>query len=162
MQVIVPSLTKDCIAHWALDAEGIEHDVRICQEDNDYGKLLATLWAFGESFVLVEHDIAPWPGAITRLKQCSSQWCAYQYPLNFELVDSLGCTKFLSELITATWTISIRWAETHWGALDGVVTPRLRTAGYKPHLHSPPVAHVRRYDGSSAHRQHYCNHTSSS
>src|SRR5215216_621829 len=143
VRVIVASPTKECIAHWALDAERIDHEVHVCYGDNGYGELLSALWALAESFILVEHDIAPWPGAITRLKNCNQQWCAYQYPLNFDLVAALGCTKFTSELIATTWTISSRWAETHWGALDGLVVHRLQLAGHKPHLHSPPVAHAR-------------------
>lgn len=145
MRVVVASPTEDCVAHRTLDAEDIDHDVQICHGPYGYCDLLAALWTFGEGVIIIEHDIAPWPGAIHQLQVCEQAWCAYEYPLNFSMVAALGCTKFATSLVDSTWTLALKLHEIHWGAVDGVLISRLELMGYKPHIHYPPVAHARRY-----------------
>lgn len=143
MRVIVAAIDDDCTAHRAFEAEGFDHEVHICEGDYGYGELLTALWDAGEGFVIVEHDIVPWPGAIPQLLECESIWCSYEYPLNFGFVSALGCTKFSAKLIQKHPRISRSWATIHWGALDGSVIPALQLSGREAHLHHPPVAHVR-------------------
>lgn len=144
IQVIVATPQEACVAHYALDTEGIEHEVKRCDGPYGYGELLEKLWTVGDGFILVEHDIAPWPGAIHQLIGCDDDWCCYEYPLNFGLVGALGCTKFSTKLLAKTWRIPQLWYQTHWGAVDGKLVAALRTAhGQDAHIHTPPVAHAR-------------------
>ena len=80
MRVVIASAARDSVASRALSVEGIDVVVVVCRGDYGYGNLLADLWTTG-GFVLVEDDIAPWPGAIAELIDCPRSWCAFDYPI---------------------------------------------------------------------------------
>src|ERR1700674_3770858 len=44
--------------------------------DTAYGQLVATLWAKGESFLLLEHDVLPTVALLEEMWACPSPWCA--------------------------------------------------------------------------------------
>lgn len=146
MQVIIPAIDENCVASLALRKEGIEHDVVVMDGDYDYGELLVELWQSGESFILLEHDVVPWPGAITQLAECPELWCSYEYPLAPNtLRPALGCIKVSCIVINAYRNLPARfgWAERIWSQMDGAVCPALESIAGKTHIHKPPLAHVK-------------------
>jgi len=161
MRVIVPAIDKDCLASHALRAEGIYHQTRICEGPCGYGKLIADLWQEGKGFILVEHDIVPWPGALQAMWECSEYWCGYPYiyPYHTYAPDSkrmllhshaFGCVKF-SDVLVKGWPdlpAEHKWDEHRWDDLDGYIGRSIVFAlknecvsGW--HEHNPPVAHIR-------------------
>lgn len=163
MRVIVPAVAEDCLASLALKAEGVDHETRICDGAFGYGKLIADLWRQGRGFILVEHDIVPWPGALDAMWKCPEYWCGYPYPYFYytyapdsrrQMLRShaCGCVKF-SDVLVKGWPdlpTERRWEEHHWESLDGLVgrsivyaMQHLRPAVSGWHEHNPPVAHIR-------------------
>lgn len=87
----------------ALEGEGI--DARYCDVSEDVEacwRLLCALWAEQETFVFLEQDKIPAPGALQAIYECPSPWCAYPVPMqNGEYADfpSLSCVKFSGDLM---------------------------------------------------------------
>lgn len=48
--------------------------------DDGYLDFFKQRWAERESFIICEHDVAFWPGAIEGLEACPRHWCAYGVP----------------------------------------------------------------------------------
>jgi len=163
MRVIVPAVEENCLASMALRAEGVEHQTRICDGANGYGKLISDLWRDGRGFILVEHDIVPWPGALQAMWECSQYWCGYPYLYYYHTYapdarrrflrsHACGCVKF-SDVLVKGWPnlpTEKNWEERHWQDLDGhigrsivIAMKELRPAILGWHEHSPPVAHIR-------------------
>lgn len=141
-------------AHLALLAEGIDHTVETLEGFFGYTRLLSRLWREGEGFVLLEHDIAPWFGAIHQLWDCEWQWCMFEYPkLGGRLTSGLGCAKFSDELVAGHPEFAEHWCGVSWHSLDGAVSTSIRQALHREHperyplcTHAPPLAHARRLD----------------
>lgn len=57
-----------------------------------YDRLIRRLWSEGQPFVLVEHDILPWPGAVQQLWECDRPWCAFQYLIFGRCASSSGAS----------------------------------------------------------------------
>lgn len=143
---MVPALSDDCPAALALRAEGLNPEVVIMGDDLAYGRLLARLWRQGDGFVLVEHDIVPWPGAVSALSSCPEPYCGHRYQIAGRLGGTLGCVRFSSALIAEHPDLPSRWAGTHWSNLDIKLTSGLWDVGVREyHLHEPPVAHLHVY-----------------
>lgn len=97
--------------------------------DTAYFETLAEHWADGETFVLLEQDKIPAPGALRDLYSCEHPWCSYPVPMahNGEPCDfvSLSCTKFGSELMKrwpdlmdAVGKRDMGYGPKHWNRLD--------------------------------------------
>lgn len=150
MNVYVAAVdTEDCPAHLALAAEGLPHETEVLGYDPfAYGKWLGWLWSQGRGFVLVEHDIAPWPGAVRQLIGCGRPWCAFPYPWCI----GLGLVKFSTELILQQPYIAGNWSLTNWQSLDMQVIEEIQAVtGFDVHVHEPAVAHVRKTPPKAAH-----------
>jgi hypothetical protein len=127
--------------------EGLVVVETLTVEPCDYGEYFTNMWARGAPFVVCEWDIVPWPGAITRLLECSEPWCTHRYPVGGNVTTSFGIGKYRPSGPAAE-----EWARTPWHLLDGLVVPVLRARLGEPHIHEPPVAHVRREpDGAPTH-----------
>lgn len=160
MKVIVAAVAENCTASLALKMEGVKHQVGICDGDFGYGELLASIWSLGEGFILIEHDIVPWPGALQAMWDCKSEWCGYPYPYytrnrvgsRERLIrsHSCGCVKF-SDALVRGWPdlpTEREWAKCRWSKLDGLIGRSIVSALkssliFEWHEHSPPVAHAR-------------------
>lgn len=105
-----------------------------------YARLFTELWQRGEGFVLVEHDVVPWPGAITDLKSCPRELCTFEYPSGGAWCRSLGCVKFSDSLVQRI-PFDVEWQNRAWDELDGAVFATLQEV--EVHVHTPPVAHVK-------------------
>lgn len=101
MRVVVPFAgTIHPIAAHALEdfAPGAER-VDVSGDDFAYYDLLRDLWAMGEDFTVIEHDVAINPWALQRLESCGKPWCVAPYPIRLGLCrGGLGCTRFRGEL----------------------------------------------------------------
>jgi hypothetical protein len=109
-----------------------------------YGQTLTRYWQVGQSFINVEHDIVPWPGALEKLWSCGpdvvdARWCGYEYPVGYsgKYGRSLGCVLFHGDFMRAHPDVS--WADIRWNHLDSAV---FQTMGHTWHTHTPPVAHL--------------------
>jgi len=76
-----------------------------------YQEFFRGRWAAGESFIVVEHDVVPWPGSLEGLRDCPEPWCAHNFHLHlhrrYKLTDPgatppLGCAKITAAFIEAT------------------------------------------------------------
>lgn len=110
-----------------------------------YGRWLRDVWNQGSGFVIIEDDVVPWPGAIRQLLECDHDWCLFEHPRTMVcweprsgFATGLGCVKFSDRLVqahTADWG-DLRWDEVELGV-------RLMLADNSPHIHYPPVAHLK-------------------
>jgi hypothetical protein len=117
-----------------------------------YHDLLAGLWADGETFVLIEHDMIPTREAVTGLEACREWWCANPYPVNHqqgETIVGLGFVRFRAELLAAAADAVIaagRWRgpypACHWAAVDARLARVLDRRGYQVHRHPAVVGHL--------------------
>jgi len=146
MKVIVPALDDNSTAHLALEAEGVKHTVYTMQSEYDYGELLRKCWLEQEGFIVVEHDIVPWPTALEQLDTCPCQYCGYNYPVanTRQMGAALGCTKFSTGLIRLLPNLADYWHTCPWQHLDAEVIRSVVWAVGSMHHHYPPVAHARR------------------
>lgn len=114
-----------------------------------YGEYFRARWWPPRSFINVEHDCVPWPGALESLADCPEPWCAYWYSLacvrdadiNHPTTSvPLGCVKVGERLIDATrgaWDDPIKWHR-----CDGYLTQIAREAGFRVHRHYPGIVNA--------------------
>jgi len=153
MRVIVAAVNDDCSAHLALSAEGICHEVIMCNGEFGYSEHFKAWWRTGHGFILIEHDIAPWVGAVRQLAECPSDWCSFRYSKSGHTIHALGCVKFSTRLVKTIPNLPDRWDQCTWQTLENQVLPAIAEALRRDEpsrmpvcKHSPPVAHVRRLD----------------
>jgi hypothetical protein len=146
MKVVVPYVELHPVTRQVTEPYNPEYVPLV--GDDAYRQLMHRLWQEGEPFVIVEHDIIPWPGAIEELFACSCAWGAYSYKLHggIGIYHGFGCTKITPELMDATPCI---WSQpAHWNTLDQRLWFAARAKGLEPHPHRPAVTHLsRRHDG---------------
>lgn len=135
----------------ALDASGFPwQPADVSGSGTSYTRLLDRLWAAGEPFAVVEHDIVPHPSAPAELEACDWPWCAFAYRLGGIVHAGLGCVRFSAELLAAVPDAVARtWQEStdvhppgHWCALDDRLSRVLREAGFAQHVHALQVTHL--------------------
>jgi len=132
----------------ALTMEGLEVTEVVMNDYHHYGRLVTELWQAGEGFILIEHDIVPWPGALDELEACERECCAFEYPSGPIVAEprsgwcvSLGCIKFSDSLVQRV-PYGHEWQNRGWDELDGAVFATLQ-GEVDVHIHQPPVAHVK-------------------
>ena len=112
-------------------------------QPHDYGDALAELWARGEGFINLEHDVAPWPGALTQMWDCSEPWCAMPLMVHKCINETnLGCMKFSAAFIAEykdLWSSYPRNAIFDWRSLDAWLYGRVQPRRH--HRHGPPALH---------------------
>ena len=149
-KVIVPYANdeKDPMVHQAMrlnfQMQGIEPRMEkmygTLDEEFAYDRLFRRLWAEAEPFVIVEHDILPWPGAIDGLLACREEWCGHQYYVHGQLRSYLGCVKFDPVKIGP---IPLPDEPVLWSDLDLTIIRALSQRGHTGHLHGPAVVHLK-------------------
>lgn len=147
MIVVIPTPADDPEppAARALRTEGLWAITAVCADPFSYGRLVAALVGSGDDFVLVEHDVVPWPGAVRELMVCqhAEAACVFEYHnLGFRggFGYSLGCSRFRDPGRLGLDLDEI--AETPWQMVD---TRLWEMAGHPPaHVHAPGVGHARR------------------
>lgn len=77
--------------------------VDVSSDSLAYTRYLEGRWQQRDSFVNMEHDVVPWPGAINQIWYCPYPWCFYGYVPDVDCVENncapFGLVKFSSELI---------------------------------------------------------------
>lgn len=159
VRVLVPyvdgGLKPETLA--AVRNSGLPFEAIVLEDDSAYHELIARAWAEAKTFIVVEQDIVPHPGALAELLLCPEPWCAfgYEYP-PFGLYAGMGCAKFATELLvvlptameeTAGWSDATHPAK-HWCRVDGWLKQWLIEHGARQHVHGQ-VTHL--HKGRPAH-----------
>lgn len=119
-----------------------------------YPQLVTDLWARGESFALVEHDIIVPRGALARLRDCPNLWCCHPVALDGVLhPESFGLVRFRRELLQLHPDAAARAYRVNrrgrvrvpWWSIDVAMWHVLRAAGHDVHMHDPPPLHLHDY-----------------
>ncbi len=117
-----------------------------------YHDLLARTWADGAGFVVIEHDIVVYPGAIRAMLDCPEPWCVTVYRCNSEYDGYLGCVRFSDALVRAepdaldaAGRLTYGPPPRYWGWVDNRLGQVLTDRGYRKHRHWPAVTHLRAY-----------------
>ncbi len=122
-----------------LAVQGLHPRMFCLEGDYDYDLLLRRLWKEGSPFVIVEHDIVPWPGAIDELWACPEPWCGFPYQVLGGMRSYLGCVKFDPGHLGA---VPLPVEPTEWSRIDRSIDRRLVGLGLRQHRHGPPVTHL--------------------
>lgn len=134
---MVVTASPDSIAHRCLSHEGVPHTEVVHTDDEHYGRLIAERWEGGEPFVIVEHDLCPWIGAIAELLDCSEPWCGFDTVRWGSPARGLACCKITPQGPAP--------AVAAWQHVDGMVLDALNNVYGTQHIHSPPIAHAREW-----------------
>jgi len=143
---VTPYLTSTSVAGATLDYERVRHEQLLCDTNTGYAQHLADVWKRGDGFILIEDDIAPWPGAIKSLDDCQEPWCGFQYLwCGSKISGTIGCMKVSASLTQEHPDLWEAWVDKPWCFLDGSVFGAIKrvTESYYFHVHGPPVAHAR-------------------
>jgi hypothetical protein len=159
-RVVVVTLDEYCLAVEALRSMMIDFEFVIAETPTTYAETLHRYWQMGDSFINVEHDIVPYPGALESLDECPYYFCGYDYPIGRGGIigpcrgSALGCIKFGADLIRQYPDLSEQWKNVSWNFLDGQIFTSLkgklkdapdvatRWTKFCWHEHKPPVAHI--------------------
>lgn len=155
MRVVVPTAGPEnhlAPVEAALTAASVPYDVYdVGEADDSYWTLLGALWAGGDGFIVVEHDILVLPETIPELESCPEPWCCAPYPYlgGRGTIIGLGCTKFSAEITTAVPDAVIRAGQMvdshparHWCRLDSRIQRALVDSGYHAHFEHTAVDHL--------------------
>lgn len=154
MNVVVPYTTLHPVTRAVLIEQSKANTairlafVHVGGDDLAYAKLLAYHWLVGETIIVVEHDVVPWPGAIEELHGCPAEWCSCSYNwtnghgrAGVGIHHMLGCTKLSGELMAALPDL---WDEPcHWSQCDQRLFFAARDIGKETHPHRPGVTHIK-------------------
>ena len=121
--------------------------VDVSSDDQAYWRLLRDLWTDRQSFILIEHDVAPTKEQIDSLWNCPEEWCAYPYSMGDIETTALGCVKFEDSLIERTSDLLSGIIERlrDWRSLDVMVVGELHRRRASEHVHLPAVRHLHDY-----------------
>jgi len=133
-----------------LRADGLEPEPVRLDDNLAYGRLLVELWEAHETFVVIEHDIIPWPWAVDSMLRCANHWCRYPYRQHGGYAAGFGCMKIEGSLADQyprlVAEVAARdahpWPAGDWRIIDVVIDMELRRRGVEPHEHLPGVAHL--------------------
>ena len=114
--------------------------------DSAYFQLLLEHWRKGDTFVNLEQDKIPAPGALREIYECDHPWCTYPHLAHqgdwVAEQPTLGCTKFRADvmagypnLIEMAGRLDIGLGAYHWQRLDMLITAGLMWAVGNCHVH---------------------------
>ncbi len=146
MNVIVPYVEFDPALKRALEDDGVAHRFFYTGGPTGYWDLLYTEWCIGRTFIVLEQDKFPAPGALRELWECEHPWCMYPVAMRGTAAPSpypsLACTKFDESLMKADRTlmrdvgeIDVGLGEKEWSRLDMIVSARMERLA-DPHWHA--------------------------
>lgn len=142
---------EQALSRFAPDAEMIYLGTR----PDAYHDLLEELWAAGQSFLLIEHDIEIHQHVLTEAEACPEPYCSWPYGIGYPadpVTVALGCTRFSAEIIDAVPDLMSMLPVRDWRRQDCEIAPRLKAAGFEPHVHDPPVLHHHAYPAPGGER----------
>lgn len=114
-------------------------------DEHAYGKLFASIWAQGETFCWIEHDIEIGPSTIYDFRACSYGYCAAPYPWTTDVGPAMGCTRFRDSFI-AKYPGAVDEALNSgvgFRQFDIVFQRHVLVGKYgeQPHVHAPVIHH---------------------
>lgn len=130
--------------------------------DTAYWEALRDIWAVGEDFAIIEHDVICRPDTGPEFDHCPELWCSFQYdPIchpecREAWANQLGCTRFRAEIMAKCpdALTSIPKDRRDWhnlcdeiagdkiaGVPSSLRTGSIRAAGFTHHWHEPGVKH---------------------
>jgi hypothetical protein len=109
------------------------------ERDISYDILFRKLWEEGEPFIIVEHDIVPYPGALERMWESSAPWCGFGYLVFGKIRSYLGCTKFVPKELGSC---PLPDEYQSWQVMDRKIEAELIKRGFNGQIMEPPVAHL--------------------
>jgi hypothetical protein len=128
-----------------ISLKGYDRETVLMVSNGSYLKYFQERWEEEESFINIEHDVVPWPGAIDELEHCQELWCGYCYK-KFELGNEyFGCVRFSQELIKLipdVWNEREQYSK-EYGNLDVHFSTYAKKCGIKFHQHFPSVIHLK-------------------
>lgn len=167
-----PTQSWDPRAEAALATHCPEYESRQIPVEPDataraYHDLLSELWAAGEDFCLVEHDIEIRADVLPAFESCPEPWCTFPYlgrPYKHYPVPvlrvALGCTRFRSEFLKTNAGVleamlpgpaSSPRNPRHWRRCDSLLASALQRRGFRAHEHEPHVVHHHDYANETTH-----------
>ena len=125
----------------ALFHECYPTNYKMMDRGDDYFNLVKELWEKGEQFIINEHDVIPWPGAIAQIDDCEHPWCTFWYrsPAGW-LNNGLGLVKFDPARLPNIFDEPFE--KTNWSNLDRQIYHKLQVHGVDVHTHSPSVTNL--------------------
>lgn len=142
MRILIVTVEEKCPAEFAVRSDGWTPELRVIDREDlfAYGRILHEFWQDGEPFINIEHDMAPWPGAIQALRSCELEFCLFGYPRAEQ--GSMGMTRFSRELIRRFPKLSEtnHWSRASWNNVENAVLGGLKNV--PKHQHFPHVAHL--------------------
>ncbi len=136
--------------------------VFVGDSDEAYFELLSALWANGESFCIIEHDVAPTVTEYHRIVGCDQLWCGALTPYFNGNYDGLGLVKFeaavLKAIPNAMELVGEIYDDTHppkhWCRLDAWLQRRvLPEFGLTKHIHDSVIGHSHTEPSHGCHKR---------
>jgi hypothetical protein len=167
VQVIRPYTRLHPEVTTALSSTGQWEDWNVGYADDAYWHLFASLWARGETFCVVEHDVIVRDMALDELASCESDWCSFLVPYVGLEYAGLACAKFTEALIArvpdALQAVAANPGDEdhppkHWCRLDAWLQAALEEAGERKCIHGPPLQHLRDPSDEKIRPSHGCWH----
>jgi hypothetical protein len=147
MRVVIPYTARhpDTVAGAPSNAEWFD----VSEDRYAYWRMMCEVWADGEGFLVVEHDVVCRPDILVQIEACPEPWCAFPYDdmCHWECMEAwsntLGCTRFATELVRAVpdAVTAIYDQQRQWLNLCDYIGANLRRVGYTHHWHFPAVRH---------------------
>jgi hypothetical protein len=114
-----------------------------------YAQTVKAWWEQGDPFIVVEHDVIPWPGALGQLASCPHPWCAYAYGVGGDDITAdtfvrygsvpMGCFKVEPRRLGRC---PFSDEPVHWTAIDSVLAQVLYENGHRVHQHWPSICNL--------------------
>lgn len=133
------------------EAAALGRPVDVSRSEWDYWELVRQLWRGGQTFVLVEQDMAPSRAQVDNLFWCPERWCVHDYRVqqgtgaDIAPWVGMGVVKWSVELMAQEPDLVENISQTTWSRLDETLGRALLAHGYAPHIHEPPVEHLHDY-----------------
>lgn len=168
MRVVVPFTELHNEVVQVLAGTGYPIDLRdVSASDSAYWDLVRGLWADGETFCIVEHDVVVRRTSLLELDACSHDWCGFPVSYSGTEYAGLSCTKFTDQLIArhpdAFEVIDELYDEKHpphhWCRLDTWLRCYVLERGKhdQMHVHAPALEHLRSGEECCVQPSHDCH-----
>ena len=134
--------------------------VDVSSDVQAYFRLLCDLWAEGQDFLLIEHDMVPTAGAVAEMEACGKWWCTNPYVCNEwgTLIEvAFGFSRFRAGLMAAepdameaTVDVPVMvnghlWPPRHFQGLDCRFDCVMGARRYRQHAHEAVIEHLHVY-----------------
>lgn len=156
--VIIPYTRTDEKLQFVIDClriQMVEPILAPVGPGNEYLELIRERWSIGETFYLVEQDVAVWCGAIEQLEGCEKDWCTLPTMCHGRMITTtFGCVKFSDRLIAKNpgfWDD----IDTPWYHLDASFADKMGWPWIKPHPHWPAASHLNEVQWADAISKRY-------